>query len=631
MQISNLQQPIITIDYRVFFAVLLGINIFSYTLNAQNSTQTIKKEIYSDNQIKVEVEFKLYNSICKDLNKSNKYTYIVTGQMYSYAKEAYWNLKYTDCNGNQQNEKKNIPIGGKEAVIGRIESLDYIFIGKLDSNLPPPISSNLLSLSKTDISYKSLGGNENITVNSNSNPYTVEKLPSWCTVQKYSTYFTLNCINNYSSSSRTDYFNVKSGNQTIKVNVKQEGFSSVSENKLEVSKSDLFFSYDSGNIETINISTNAIDFYTTYVPNWCYVTKYKGYITVKCQKNDTGQLRSDWFKITVGNKEVIVYVNQEASVTNTGAESDKLGAFSSLGIQSGGIAKYGFIYEHGGSKTLGFRFSARTSLTTEQEIINGSATKNKTEFEIGTNYNIYKAFYLNFGIGFGYYKRLLNNDFSGSIFTEFKSYFVTTTGIMYRLNNQFNVNCGLAFMDIHEELYKPELTLGVTYNLKSITKNQNKTYSATSKNKSKNYYSSLPSFSSLGFQSGEIAKYGLLYETGDRKTVGFRISARTTLRPEQIFGGGDIENRKEIELGPNFSMSDHIYLNLGVGYGNYEFPPYQDKIGYYIATTGIMYRISRVININGGVSFNYIDNDIYFDNSIQKTEITFGISFNLRD
>ena len=306
----------------------------------------------------------------------------------------------------------------------------------------------------------------------------------------------------------------------------------------------------------------------------------------------------------------------------------QLYSFSSLGFQSGTIAKYGLLYESSGVKAFGYRLALRSSLSSNDNIISGKVKKNKTEIEIGTNYNIYNGFYLNFGIGYGYYKKLLNNDFLGTISTENKGYFVTTTGIMYRLNNQFNVNCGIAFMDIHEDLYKPELTLGVTYNLINITKNQNKTYSTTPKNRAKNYYNSLPSFSSLGFQSGEISKYGLLYETGGRKKVGFHISARTTLRPEQIFSGEVIENKKEIELGPNFMMSDHIYLNVGIGYGNYNYfnqDAYQGgKIGYYIATTGIMYRISRVININSGLSFMDIDEDLH------KTEITFGISFNLR-
>ena len=479
MQISNLQQPIITIDYRVFFAVLLGLIIFSNTLNAQNSTQTIKKEIYSDKQIKVEVEFKLYNTICKDLNKSNKYTFIVTGQLYSYAKEANWNFKYIDCNGNQQNEKNSISIGGKDAVIGRIESVDYIFVGKLvDSTIivtppspPPTTNSNLFSLSKTDISFKSSGGNEYITVNSNSNPYSIELLPSWCTVQKNSTSFSLNCINNYSSSSRTDYFNVKFGNQTIKVNVKQEGFSSVIEDKLEASKTDLFFSYDSGNIETINISTNAIDFYTTYVPGWCNVTKYKSYIKVECKKNDTGQKRSDWFKVYIDKKEVKINVTQYSNPKSSTKPPrfNLLGPFSSIGFQSGEIAKYGFIYERYNNRKLGFHISVRSSNTSSSQVLNpdGTVLPNKAEIDLGPNFNIYDhRIYLNLGIGYGTYNSYERNDFAGTFEAVNVSYFESSIGGMYRLNKLIGINMGASFMNIHEDLYKPEIIFGFSFNLK---------------------------------------------------------------------------------------------------------------------------------------------------------------------
>ena len=49
-----------------------------------------------------------------------------------------------------------------------------------------------------------------------------------------------------------------------------------------------------------------------------------------------------------------------------------------------------------------------------------------------------------------------------------------------------------------------------------------------------------------------------------------------------------------------------------------------EKTGYLLATSGLMVRISRLININGGVSFMDIDKEFY------KPEITFGISFNLK-
>jgi hypothetical protein len=156
-------------------------------------------------------------------------------------------------------------------------------------------------------------------------------LPSWCSVQKYNNYFVVICNVNKEISKRSDYFYVKNGVETIRVNVSQQASSQGNENlKVDDNKNTL-----SNNKEQVGNSKPP--------------KKYK----------------------------------------------QKLYSFSSIGFQSGEIAKYGFIYEHGGKKTVGFRFSARTSLTSEQDILNGAATKNKTEIELGPNFRIFNRVYLN--------------------------------------------------------------------------------------------------------------------------------------------------------------------------------------------------------------------------------------------
>ena len=320
----------------------------------------------------------------------------------------------------------------------------------------------------------------------------------------------------------------------------------------------------------------------------------------------------------------ILKTAKEKAKINT--PNSQLNSFSSIGFQSGEIAKYGILYERGGSKFMGFHLSLRSSLSSEQDIINGVSTKNKTEIEIGPNFRIANRIYLNIGLGYGNYNRLLNNDYAGEVYVEKTGYSVLTTGIMFRASRVISINCGLSFMDIEKKTYKPEITFGASFNLKNKNTSQINSYKKGQEynvKSSKKYKPKLSSFSSLGYQSGEIAKYGILYETGGRRTIGFHISARTTLNPEEIINGNEIENRKEIELGPNIKISNHIYLNLGIGYGNYQYL-YLDKIGYYIASTGVMYRTSRIINLNLGLS--YID----IDKKFNKPEMTFGISFNLR-
>jgi hypothetical protein len=144
----------------------------------------------------------------------------------------------------------------------------------------------------------------------------------------------------------------------------------------------------------------------------------------------------------------------------------RLYPFSSIGLLSGEIAKYGFIYERGGRKRVGFRFSARTSLTPEEDILTGKVIENKTEIELGPNIKILKRIYFNIGVGYGYYDRLLNNDFAGEVYVEKTGYSVATTGLMIRLNNVISINGGASFMDIDKEIYKPEITFGISFNLR---------------------------------------------------------------------------------------------------------------------------------------------------------------------
>lgn len=142
-------------------------------------------------------------------------------------------------------------------------------------------------------------------------------------------------------------------------------------------------------------------------------------------------------------------------------------------------------------------------------------------------------------------------------------------------------------------------------------------------------------FSNFGFQSGEIAKYGLLYEYGGgKKFLGFHVSARTSLPAEQdLLSGKLVENRNEIDLGPSFKLSDWLFLNLGGGYGFYNYVFRNDFAGetarvemepYLVTSGGLMIRLGRLINLSGGVSFMDINEGLY------KPEITGGLSFNFK-
>lgn len=203
------------------------------------------------------------------------------------------------------------------------------------------------------------------------------------------------------------------------------------------------------------------------------------------QVNILGITTSGYYKVEYNGK--IGYINEMYFTNNEIKEStsnqttpyspeptsartrkikQKLYSFSSIGIQSGEIAKYGLLYERGGKSTLGFRIAARTSLTAEEDILKGSGVANKTEIELGPNFMLSNRFYFNIGVGYGYYDKPLRNDYARSLTVEKTGYIVATSGLMLRISRVININGGVSFIDIDKAFYKPEITFGISFNLK---------------------------------------------------------------------------------------------------------------------------------------------------------------------
>lgn len=141
--------------------------------------------------------------------------------------------------------------------------------------------------------------------------------------------------------------------------------------------------------------------------------------------------------------------------------------FSSIGFQSGQIARYGIIYETGGKKFIGFHMSLRTSNTTEEEILNGENVPNKNEFVLGPNFKLSPSIFINIGIGYGFYNSHERNDYAGISKITKNSYMVTPITLMIRLNRVISINGGASFMEIGKAFYKPEYIFGFSFNLKS--------------------------------------------------------------------------------------------------------------------------------------------------------------------
>jgi hypothetical protein len=194
---------------------------------------------------------------------------------------------------------------------------------KCNNALNPPATT--LSVSKSNLSFSSSGEDERITVTTNASSYSVQALPSWCTVWKYAGYFIVTCSANSGNATRTDYFTVTAGNKEVRINVSQTN-KTKTETKITLTVSTQNVSFAAGFDKTIiDVKTNADDYQITYLPSWCRVgDKNSDWFSLICEANNTNRSRSDWFKITAGNKEVRIDISQagETSTVSTTGRTD---------------------------------------------------------------------------------------------------------------------------------------------------------------------------------------------------------------------------------------------------------------------------------------------------------------------
>ncbi len=138
------------------------------------------------------------------------------------------------------------------------------------------------------------------------------------------------------------------------------------------------------------------------------------------------------------------------------------------------------------------------------------------------------------------------------------------------------------------------------------------------------------SFFAIGFEGGQIAKYGFRMEFGGRSYIGMFLNVRSSfISDEEILQNGGLqENRNEAVIGLNFRFSRVVYLNLGGGYGFSQVPIMSQtlmQVEYYPIYGGLTFRLGRRINLSAGASFRDIDIDA--DNI--DPEFTLGLTINL--
>ncbi len=269
-------------------------------------------------------------------------------------------------------------------------------------------------------------------------------------------------------------------------------------NTLTVSKIDLRLSADDA-LEIFNVTTNASNYQITHLPTWCrVVNKQANWFSLEIRENKSGSSRTDWFKVTAGDKEVrinitqsavsnkavtqrttspnqnvqretpppIVYPKKPEKVKREKRAKNSYNSFFAVGYEGGEIANYGIRVEFGGTRFVGMFLNVRSSFTSDRDIIDSYRWfDNKNEAVLGVNLKVTRSVFINLGGGYGFYKY---RGFDNTL--EQIDYYPAYGGLTFRLGRRINLSGGASFEDIEQSfntnVFRPEYTVGLTINLR---------------------------------------------------------------------------------------------------------------------------------------------------------------------
>lgn len=169
-----------------------------------------------------------------------------------------------------------------------------------------------LSLSQQELIFDASGGTNTITVTTNTSWSIGTGMVSWGHLTQEGNALKVSVDQNTNTSSRTDWFEIKAGNVTKRVNVSQ-GAAPIA---LSLSSQELNFEA-SGGTKTITITTNSSWSISTDMVSWGHLSKDGNVLRVRLDPNTSSSSRTDWFKIKAGDVEKRVNVTQKGCPDNT--------------------------------------------------------------------------------------------------------------------------------------------------------------------------------------------------------------------------------------------------------------------------------------------------------------------------
>jgi len=209
-----------TISKSLFFHILLFIATMTYSQTCETEYLQPADNLFLKKKYKEAIEYYESYLICKPNAEGIKKKIAECDSLLQLCKsclqrgdELFFAQKYKDAKEYYlyYKEKCNPMAVGIDKTIAEIDKL---------------LSKPILQVSKENLSFPSSGGSESITVTTNASSYSVDALPSWCSVTaKYQGSFVIACRANSGTKTRTDYFMITAGAgyEPIRINVSQAG------------------------------------------------------------------------------------------------------------------------------------------------------------------------------------------------------------------------------------------------------------------------------------------------------------------------------------------------------------------------------------------------------------------------
>lgn len=169
-------------------------------------------------------------------------------------------------------------------------------------------SATRLDVSTSDVEFSADGGSRTIEIYTDGECSISTQPESWAHATINGNSISLRVDEN-PGTKRTDYFVIKSGSYTERINISQAGKSAT---RLSVSTDNVSFS-SSGGSRTISVSTDGEWRISTETNSWGHTSINGNTVTLRVDANN-GDSRTDYFVIKSGNIEKRINISQDGSL-----------------------------------------------------------------------------------------------------------------------------------------------------------------------------------------------------------------------------------------------------------------------------------------------------------------------------